>query len=82
MKSHRVRTVLDLAPSNRRKLPEGRTPRRRTFTVPEVAQILGVGRSTAYALVRSGEINALCFGARLVVTCAEVDRLLGDNPAA
>ena len=63
MKSHRVTTALDLAPSNRRRLPELRAPRRRTFTVPEVAQILGVGRSTAYALVRSGEIRALRFGA-------------------
>ena len=82
MKSHRVTTVLDLASSNRRRLSEPRAPRRRTFTVPEVAQILGVGRSTAYALVRSGEINALRFGARLVVTHAEVDRMLGEDPAA
>ena len=34
------------------------------------------------ALVRSGEINALRFGARLVVTHAEVDRMLGEDPAA
>lgn len=82
MKSHRFTTALDLAPSNRRRLPELRAPRRRTFTVPEVAQILGVGRSTAYALVRSGEIRALRFGARLVVTHAEVDRMLGEDPTA
>ena len=63
--------------------PHGLRPvRRRTYSVPEVAVILGIGRSTAYALVQRGELAALRVGGRVVVARAEIDRLLGEDPAA
>ena len=63
--------------------PHGLRPvRRRTYSVPEVAVILGIGRSTAYALVKRGELAALRVGGRVVIARAEIDRLLGEDPAA
>lgn len=63
--------------------PRGMRPvRRRTYSVPEVAVILGIGRSTAYALVQRGELAALRVGGRVVIARAEIDRLLGEDPAA
>lgn len=63
--------------------PHGLPPiRRRTYSVPEVAVILGIGRSTAYALVKRGDLAALRVGGRVVIARAEIDRLLGEDPAA
>ena len=47
-----------------------------------MAVILGIGRSTAYALVQRGELAALRVGGRIVIARAEIDRLLGEDPAA
>jgi excisionase family DNA binding protein len=38
-----------------------------TYTVPEVAELLGISRSTAYECVRRGDIPALALGRRIVV---------------
>ncbi len=40
---------------------------RLTLTVSEAAKALGIGRGTAYELVRTGEIPTLRLGRRLVV---------------
>lgn len=37
-------------------------PNRVLFTVEEAAQQLGIGRTTAYALVRSGELKSVQIG--------------------
>lgn len=44
-----------------------RRPARATVTVQEAAAILGISRSSAYELVRSGAIPSLRLGHRLVV---------------
>jgi excisionase family DNA binding protein len=49
---------------------------RRTYTVDEVAAIVGISRSTAYECVRRGEIPSRRFGRRIVVLRHELDRLL------
>ncbi len=43
------------------------TPRRATYTVEEVAVILGLGRSSAYGMVRRGEIPAKRMGGRWLI---------------
>ncbi len=53
---------------------------RLTYTVPEVAELLGISRSTAYECVRRGEIPALVLGRRVLVARTTVDVLL--SPAA
>jgi len=49
---------------------------RLTYTVEEVAHLLGISRTTAYQSVRSGEIPWCRFGRRLVVPMRAVDELL------
>lgn len=51
-----------------------------TFSVPEVADLLGISRSSAYEAVRRGEIPALAFGRRVVVTRVTLEQLLGPLP--
>ncbi|MFP5255153.1 MAG: helix-turn-helix domain-containing protein [Acidimicrobiia bacterium] len=41
-----------------------------TLTVEQTAKVLGIGRSTAYDLVRTGDIPSLRLGRRLVIPAA------------
>jgi excisionase family DNA binding protein len=49
---------------------------RLTYTVPEVAELLGISRSTAYECARRGEIPALSLGRRRLIAKATIDALL------
>jgi len=56
---------------------------RLVYSVKEMAELLGVGRSTAYELVRSGSIASLRFGRRIVIPKIALQRLLdGSEPAS
>ena len=50
--------------------------RRQTYTVAEVAKILGIGRNTAYEVCRSGEIPTIRIGGRILIPCAALHELL------
>ena len=41
---------------------EKRMPQNRTYTVDDIASILGVGRTTAYKLANSGEFQTIRIG--------------------
>lgn len=57
--------------------------RRATVTLAEAAQVLGISRSTAYELARTGELPVLRLGRRLVISKRALDRLLeGEAPSA
>jgi excisionase family DNA binding protein len=47
-----------------------------TLTVEQTAKLLGIGRSTAYELVRTGDIPSLRLGRRIVVPAARLAALL------
>jgi excisionase family DNA binding protein len=47
------------------------------LTVVEAGRLLGVGRSTAYELVRSGELESVRFRRRVVVPIRAVATRLG-----
>jgi len=64
---HCASMTIDLAPS----------PGRLTYTVEEAAEIVGVGRSTAYAAVRAGDIPSVRVGTRLLVPKCALERMLG-----
>jgi excisionase family DNA binding protein len=55
--------------------------KRATISIPEVARICGIGRSTAYELAHRGELPfpVLRFGRRLVVSRVHVERALGEE---
>jgi excisionase family DNA binding protein len=53
---------------------------RRTYTLPEVAALLGIGRSTAYDLVARGELQATRIGRRWIVSPVVLEKMLGERP--
>ena len=49
---------------------------RPTLTVDEAANVLRIGRSTAYSAVRSGQIPSLRLGRRILIPTAALCRML------
>jgi excisionase family DNA binding protein len=49
---------------------------RQTYTVSEVAKILGIGRNTAYEICRNGDIPTIRLGGRILVPRAAIHDLL------
>lgn len=47
------------------------------LTVPDVAQFLGIGRNQAYALVRSGQLEALRIGRKIKIPRHALFQFLG-----
>jgi excisionase family DNA binding protein len=43
------------------------SPRCKTYSVPQAAEVLGIGRNQAYEAIRRGEIPAVRIGNRLLV---------------
>ncbi len=58
-------------------MPERRP--RRTCSIPEASEALGIGRAAGYEAARRGDIPTLRIGRRLVVPLAALDRLLGGD---
>ena len=48
-----------------------------TLTVEQAAEVLGVGRSTAYELIRSGDLKFIRLRRRIVVPVAHLAESLG-----
>ena len=53
--------------------------KKKTLTVPEAAEILGIGRSSAYEAARRGEIPTIRIGKLLLVPTAQLDRMLAGG---
>lgn len=49
--------------------------KRLTYTVPEVAKLLGLSTSSAYKAVKCGQIPSLTFGGRIVVPRRAIDEM-------
>lgn len=43
--------------------------------IPEAARLLGVGRSTAYGMLKSGQLRSVQIGTRRLVTMASIREL-------
>jgi len=56
------------------------------LSIPDAGRTLGVGRSSAYELIRAGKLRVVHIGRRALVPRAEVERLYaeltGDRPQA
>lgn len=50
-----------------------------TVTVDEAAVILGIARSSAYDAVKTGAIQSIRFGRRIVVPKSAIERLLSEG---
>lgn len=54
-----------------------------TVTVEEACLLLGLGRTSGYALAKRGELpGAIRLGRRIVVSKAQLERALGIDPRA
>jgi excisionase family DNA binding protein len=53
------------------------TPARLTISVEEAGRMLGIGRQSAYAAVRRGDIPVIRIGRRVLVPVARLNELLG-----
>ena len=51
---------------------------KQTYTIPETAKILGIGRSTAYEGARTGHIPTIDIGKRKIVPKVALDRMLSE----
>jgi excisionase family DNA binding protein len=51
------------------------------YTVPEVAAMLRIARSTVYRLIRAGKIPSVRGGEQIRVPCVAMDRLLDPGRA-
>lgn len=51
-------------------------PQRRVLRVEEAAELLGVGRSLVYDLIRDGRLRSFKVGSRRLVPVAAVDELV------
>ncbi len=57
---------------------------KRTLTVTEAAQCLGLGRNTTYDLISKGKLPSVRLGRRILIPKDALDRLLseaGQKPA-
>ena len=52
------------------------------YSVPEVAEMLGISRASAYTYVRTGVIPSLQLGGRIVIPCRVLDELLDIKVAS
>lgn len=50
------------------------------YSIAEAAELLGIGRSTAYDLVARGELSTVRIGGRSIVTRPTLAALLGIEP--
>ena len=46
------------------------------YSVPEVGKMLGLGRSSVYEAVRTGQIPSITIGRRILIPRAALERLL------
>ena len=51
--------------------------KRLTVNVEEFAQIVGIGRNTAYECVRRGVIPSIRLGRRIIIPVKAIERLIG-----
>ncbi len=51
---------------------------RKTFTVEEAGQALGISRGLAYELAATGRLPTVRLGRRLVVPCAALEKMLEE----
>jgi excisionase family DNA binding protein len=53
---------------------------RRTRTITEAAELIGVGRSAAYEAARTGDLPTIKIGHRILVPVAALERMLDLSP--
>jgi excisionase family DNA binding protein len=55
------------------------SPKPLAYQVNPFCEMLGIGRTTFYNLVKAGQLRTVMIGGRRVVPASEADRLLSTN---
>lgn len=55
-------------------------PDQKTFSIVETTRILGVGRSTLYAIIKEGRLPVRKLGKRTLVRKEDLDRFIEELP--
>ena len=53
--------------------------KRLTRTIPEAAELLGIGRGSAYEAARTGQLPTIRIGRRLLVPLAALEKILDQG---
>ncbi|MDO5765284.1 MAG: helix-turn-helix domain-containing protein [Elusimicrobiales bacterium] len=56
---------------------EKKAPQNRTYTVDDIASVLGIGRATAYKLTKSGEFKIIRIGNAIWISRQSFEEWLG-----
>jgi len=54
---------------------------KQTFSIPEAAEVLGIGRSAAYEAARTGQIPVIRIGKRILVPAVALENMLASAEA-
>jgi excisionase family DNA binding protein len=57
-------------------------PKRRTHSIEEAAEILGISRTSAYQAAKTGTLPTIRIGGRILVPTGALERLLAADWAA
>lgn len=55
-------------------------PDQKTFSIVETTRILGIGRSTLYAIIKEGRLPVRKLGKRTLVRKEDLDRFIEELP--
>ena len=55
------------------------SPQRLAYPILETAEVLGVGKSSVYKLIKEKRLVAKKIGSRTVITAASIHAFLGDT---
>jgi len=50
-----------------------------TTSIKDAAKVLGLGRTSIYALINEGKLDTVKLGRRTLIKVASIRRLLGDE---
>lgn len=62
-------------------MTDERTERTQLYRVSEAAELLGIGRTSVYALLKSGELRSVRVGRSRRITSADLDRFIRSLPS-
>ena len=62
--------------------PSGLAPQALAYRVPDACAVLGIGRTSLYELVKSGELKMIRIAGRTLVPRSELERLTRVDRAA
>lgn len=53
-----------------------------TYRIEDVVQLIRIGRSTIYAMIKRGEVRSIKIGGRTLIPSTEIQRLLKNGEGA